>query len=1461
MKAVKVNISEFLILLSLILLGQSSFSQAQVCPASQNQWQWPTHTNWYFGKEKKLNFGANGSTAPILSTLTTGGIDSYEGTSSISDESGNLIFYTNGIYIWNAAGTQIPVPGGRLKAGAENASGDYSSAVQGVLVAKHPLNTNDYYIFTTDDAISGAAGLTYGFNYSIYNKAAGTVSAPTRIGNFRSTEQLAATWHANGVDIWIATHEATPAGSTTYNTYLLSCSGLNTTPVKSNLGFLVVGQTSNERSSLQFSWDGKKAGATHHCGDGTWDPQNSVCIMNFNNQTGVFSGSTGINTNDADHSNPYDCEFSPSGNRLYVTYLCDPYTPINGKIGYFNVGGGNGYTELTSNFAGSSVNAASIKLGGDGSLYVASFIEDPWNYRNTLAKISTPDGTPSLNVNAINVGTENMGYGLPNMFIPPRDYLEIQPAGPFCVGDAPVDLSVKWKCKNISAEDALNFPNAWSGPGITNTTTGLFNPTVAGPGKHLIKYQICTIEDTIYIIVKPKPNAHLANQTKCNNDPAVTFDAGPGYSSYVWSANGTGTARTTPGSTAGTYTVIVDSLGCKDTVSATLTVTTCSCPDTSLNNIPAQCSSGGTINLTTYKITAEAGTWTIQSAPVGSTATITGTTFNIKNTVAGNYVVRYTINTTQPGCATYAERTIVINAKPNVVIAPKSICQGDPAASFDAGAGFTTYAWDNGLGIAQNYSTNINGPHGVIVTDAKGCKDTALTNLTVNTKPNITVNNVTVCQGLGGGTFNAGSGYANYNWDNGLGSMVTYNTSTSGNHSVIVTTTDGCKDTASATLTINPNPSITLTNLERCAGDPSVIFDAGAGFTVYNWDNGAASTQQLSTKISGTHTVIVTDANTCKDTVSATLTENPKPSVTLADKSICPLDPPAIFDATTAGVTYNWDNNAATTAQLSTSIAGLHTVIITTAKGCKDTASATLTVLINFDATISVSATQDTVCKSAPAFTVTKLMAGGTWSATCGSCIDNTGKFTPSLATLGKNTITYSNSSSCGDTATVDVFILPVFTSSISANATVCEKEKHTFTNSFMPVDPSTLGYTIPGIWKMVGGGNGINALTGEFDAALSGVGTFKVTYNISPTIYPCYIPDTAVITVLAKPVVNISGDTTVCSSSAGIQLGGSITGGTWVGQGMNSSSGYFSTAGLGDGYYPIQYQLNAVQCKDSADYMLHILHVPATDFSGDKLMGCVPLQVNFTDASEEVPVSSIWQFNQGSGNITSVGTAGPVTYTNAGDYDVTLINTYANGCSSTLSKSQYIHAYAIPDAEFTSSPELISTLNPIASFTDLSSADVTTWDWKFTSKGTPTTSTLKNPEVTFSSVVDDTVQVWLTVTNQGGCIDSITHNVILRTNTVIYVPNAFTPNADGTNDIFFPTGINYAEKGYEFMVFDRWGELIFKTNNASEGWNGKRDNNLRDAQIDVYVWRVTYVDHFSGVKQDPIVGIVSLVR
>jgi gliding motility-associated-like protein len=116
-----------------------------------------------------------------------------------------------------------------------------------------------------------------------------------------------------------------------------------------------------------------------------------------------------------------------------------------------------------------------------------------------------------------------------------------------------------------------------------------------------------------------------------------------------------------------------------------------------------------------------------------------------------------------------------------------------------------------------------------------------------------------------------------------------------------------------------------------------------------------------------------------------------------------------------------------------------------------------------------------------------------------------------------------------------------------------------------------------------------------------------------------------------------------------------------------------------------------------------------------------------------------------------------------------------------------------------------------------------------------------------------------LDVTSANGCTDSASEIICIDPDVSIYVPNTFTPNEDGVNEVFIPvtTGINPDK--YEFWVFDRWGNLIFYTDDLNEGWNGRVQGHDKLCQIDTYVWKVKCVDVLD--KKHNLIGHVNLIR
>lgn len=155
----------------------------------------------------------------------------------------------------------------------------------------------------------------------------------------------------------------------------------------------------------------------------------------------------------------------------------------------------------------------------------------------------------------------------------------------------------------------------------------------------------------------------------------------------------------------------------------------------------------------------------------------------------------------------------------------------------------------------------------------------------------------------------------------------------------------------------------------------------------------------------------------------------------------------------------------------------------------------------------------------------------------------------------------------------------------------------------------------------------------------------------------------------------------------------------------------------------------------------------------------------------------------------------------------------------------------------------------------DLSSANVTAWQWDF-GDGTPG-STLQTPVHTYQS--EGTFLVTLIVAAAPGCLDSIKQTVMVEGYSSIYVPNAFTPNDDGLNEFFAPSFSRIDSINYSMQIFDRWGTEIFTSDKITDYWNGKIRGDGELVQEDVYVYVITYRD----VKkiERKLIGNVNVVR
>ena len=270
------------------------------------------------------------------------------------------------------------------------------------------------------------------------------------------------------------------------------------------------------------------------------------------------------------------------------------------------------------------------------------------------------------------------------------------------------------------------------------------------------------------------------------------------------------------------------------------------------------------------------------------------------------------------------------------------------------------------------------------------------------------------------------------------------------------------------------------------------------------------------------------------------------------------------------------------------------------------------------------------------------------------------------------------------------------------------------------------------------------------------------------------------------------------------------------------------------------------VGCQTCMTDTIVIYPLPVVCF-GDSAADCVPFDVTFMNCSDNG--TYYWDFGAAG---TSVLANPTVTFSDPGCYDVQLQVTSPQQCTSSVIQPCFIEGYPVPVADFIANPNEVSVLNPVITFTDKSS-DGIHWIWNF-GDSTLLDST-QHPTHIYSDTGCYVVNLWME--NQYGCEDVTSGEVCVIEVPTLYVPNAFTPNGIEPNEIFMAKGNAIAT--FEMYIFDRWGNLIFESNDIYRGWNGKVQGSDTPAQEDVYVWLILARDIYG--KEHKMRGHVTLIR
>jgi gliding motility-associated-like protein len=319
--------------------------------------------------------------------------------------------------------------------------------------------------------------------------------------------------------------------------------------------------------------------------------------------------------------------------------------------------------------------------------------------------------------------------------------------------------------------------------------------------------------------------------------------------------------------------------------------------------------------------------------------------------------------------------------------------------------------------------------------------------------------------------------------------------------------------------------------------------------------------------------------------------------------------------------------------------------------------------------------------------------------------------------------------------------------------------------------------------------------------------------------------------------------DTCVLSSvsfeNLSLSLGGEITTFEWdFGDGNKENVIWEPEHSYGaSGDFPVRLRVQDENgCEDEKTVLLPYFPIPFELFiSPLDTSACQPLTFDFNQLSPYITddYDILWDF--GDGEISEE--ARPVhIYNEPGRFSIAFDVVNRFGCKASAVFENNIEVLVKPQAQFTFSPTSLSSLTDFVLFNN-GSIDSDQYEWY---AGEFLFSQLRNP----SLVSPDTgiYQIVLIAENLNGCRDTASVTIDVVPKITFFMPNAFTPNGDGSNDIFMGKGILNGIRSFEFLVFNRYGQLLFSSADPEGGWNGRINNSGEMQKPGVYVYKVFIV-------------------
>lgn len=475
----------------------------------------------------------------------------------------------------------------------------------------------------------------------------------------------------------------------------------------------------------------------------------------------------------------------------------------------------------------------------------------------------------------------------------------------------------------------------------------------------------------------------------------------------------------------------------------------------------------------------------------------------------------------------------------------------------------------------------------------------------------------------------------------------------------------------------------------------------------------------------------------------------------------------------------------------------------------------------------------------------TSTLGVGVWS---GNGVTGT-TFDPAAAGAAVHTLTYSTNSTpiglCPEASTLNITVNSLAQPTIKAAGPYCDN----YAAQNMTVTPTG------GVWSAVTTG-AIVSTSGSFSPNSSVVGNNTLLYTL--TNGPCVNTETVTVNVvhfIPATIIGTVGPNCIYDAATNLQNNAQFVGGVWSGNGVTGNT--FTPAQAGPGIHSLVYStdpLPAGLCPDTKTITVTVNDKPFANAIPDKFFGCNPVTVNYQTTTVNTGLA-IWDF--GDGSVRDTGLLVSHQYTTPGTYTATIYYTDNIGCKDTSFANSDITVYALPIASFDPSVIETTVVDGQVEFTNQSTIlNNNTYAWDI---GGMYYSTNVNESYLF--VNSGNFVITLTATSADNCSDDTSIVVKVEPDVVLYVPNAFTPGSDGLNDmlqVFLPpTGVDFST--FNMVIYDRWGELVFQTNDVNVSWTGAKNNSGPIMKQDVYVYKITFKDERK--KNYEKMGHISLLR